>query len=57
MNKLVLWEGNPRRTVVDTGINERVAPTKTHVLLNPVTVGAHFRKKHHVIAGAGGCGR
>ena len=57
MNKLVLWEGNLRMTMVDTDINERVAPTKTHGLLNPMTVGAHFRKEHHVIAGAGGCGR
>lgn len=51
LNRLVLWEGNVRKTAADTGIDELAASIEAHGLLNPLTVGGHFRKKHHVIAG------
>ncbi|WP_053080217.1 ParB/Srx family N-terminal domain-containing protein [Methylobacterium variabile] len=51
LNRLVLWEGNVRKTAADTGLDELAASIEAHGLLNPLTVGGQFRKKHHVIAG------
>ncbi|MGE7416178.1 ParB N-terminal domain-containing protein [Methylobacterium tarhaniae] len=51
LNKLVLWDGNVRKTGAETGLDELAASIGAHGLLNPLTVGGQFRKKHYVIAG------
>lgn len=51
LNKLALWNGNVRKTGGDTAIEELAASIEAHGLLNPLTIGGQFRKKHDVIAG------
>lgn len=51
LNKLVLWNGNVRKTGGETAVDELAASIEAHGLLNPLTVGGQFRGKYYVIAG------
>ncbi|WP_244832524.1 ParB/RepB/Spo0J family partition protein [Caballeronia sp. TF1N1] len=51
LNKLVLWEGNVRKTGADSGIEELAASIKAHGLLNPLTIQSGAKGTFVVIAG------
>jgi len=50
-NKLVLWEGNVRKTGVDTGLDELAASISTHGLLNPLLVRKAAKGRYAIVAG------
>jgi ParB family chromosome partitioning protein len=51
LNKLVLWEGNARKTGASAGIDELAASIAAHGLLNPLTIAHAPKGKYCVIAG------
>ena len=50
-NKLVLWEGNVRKTGVESGLDELAASIAAHGLLNPLLVRKEAKGRYAVIAG------
>lgn len=51
LTKLVVWEGNVRKTGIETGLDELTASIAAHGLLNPLTVTQGAKGKFPVIAG------
>ncbi len=51
LNKLVLWEGNVRKTNIDNGLDELAASIASHGLLNPLTVRKASKGKFSIAAG------
>jgi ParB family chromosome partitioning protein len=50
-NKLVLWDGNVRKTGIESGLDELTASIAAHGLLNPLLVRKAAKGKFAVIAG------
>jgi ParB family chromosome partitioning protein len=50
-NKLVLWDGNVRKTGVESGLDELAASIAAHGLLNPLLVRKAAKGRFAVIAG------
>ncbi|TPL14823.1 hypothetical protein FJ945_29850 [Mesorhizobium sp. B2-4-9] len=50
-NKLVPWDGNVRKTGIETGLDELAASIAAHGLLNPLLVRKGPKGKYAVIAG------
>jgi ParB family chromosome partitioning protein len=51
LNKLVLWEGNVRKTGIGAGLDELASSINAHGLLNPLTIRRAAKGKFAVIAG------
>jgi ParB family chromosome partitioning protein len=50
-NKLVLWDGNVRKTGIESGLDELAASIAAHGLLNPLLVRKAAKGKFAIIAG------
>jgi ParB family chromosome partitioning protein len=50
-NKLVLWDGNVRKTGVESGLDELAASIAAHGLLNPLLVRKTAKGRYAVVAG------
>jgi ParB family chromosome partitioning protein len=50
-NTLVLWDGNVRKTGVETGLDELAASISTHGLLNPLLLRKAAKGRYAVVAG------
>ena len=50
-NKLVLWDGNVRKTGIESGLDELAASIAAHGLLNPLLVRKAAKGRYAVIAG------
>jgi ParB family chromosome partitioning protein len=50
-NKLVLWDGNVRKTGIESGLDELAASIAAHGLLNPLLVRKATKGKFAIIAG------
>jgi ParB family transcriptional regulator, chromosome partitioning protein len=50
-NKLVLWDGNVRKTGIESGLDELAASIAAHGLLNPLLVRKAPKGKFSIIAG------
>lgn len=51
LNKLVLWDGNVRKTGGEAGLDELAASIAAHGLMNPLTVREAAKGKFAVVAG------
>jgi ParB family chromosome partitioning protein len=51
LNKLVLWEGNVRKTGIEAGLDELASSISAHGLLNPLTIRKAPKGRFAVIAG------
>jgi ParB family chromosome partitioning protein len=50
-NKLVLWEGNVRKTGIESGLDELAASIAAHGLINPLLVRKAAKGRYAVTAG------
>jgi ParB family chromosome partitioning protein len=50
-NKLVLWDGNVRKTGIESGLDELAASIAAHGLLNPLLVRKAAKGRYAIIAG------
>jgi ParB family chromosome partitioning protein len=50
-NKLVLWEGNVRKTGIESGLDELAASIAAHGLINPLLVRKAAKGRYAIIAG------
>ncbi|WP_095085307.1 ParB/RepB/Spo0J family partition protein [Mesorhizobium sophorae] len=51
LNKLVLWDGNVRKTGIEAGLDELAASISTHGLLNPLLVRKGPKGRYAIVAG------
>src|SRR5580704_13803599 len=50
-NKLILWDGNVRKTGIESGLDELAASIEAHGLINPLLVRKEPKGRYAVIAG------
>ena len=50
-NKLVFWDGNVRKTGIESGLDELAASIAAHGLINPLLVRKAAKGRYAVIAG------
>jgi ParB family chromosome partitioning protein len=51
LNRLILWDGNVRKTAAETGLDELAASIAAHGLLNPLTVRKAAKGRYAIVAG------